>query len=152
MHVSLIAAGRWKEGPEKALFDEYARRSPWPLVLREIEVRKRLAGPALKQAEAELLLAAVPAGAKLIALDECGRECDSRAFADRLGRWRDDGIGAVALVIGGADGLDESVRARADWVLALGRLTWPHLLVRALVAEQLYRAQTILSGHPYHRS
>lgn len=152
MHVSLIAAGRWKEGPEKALFDEYARRSPWPLVLREIEVRKRLAGPALKQAEAELLLAAVPAGAKLIALDERGRECDSPAFADRLGRWRDDGVGAVALVIGGADGLDESVRARADWVLALGRLTWPHLLVRALVAEQLYRAQTILSGHPYHRS
>lgn len=151
MRLTLIAVGRWKDGPERALFEDYARRSPWPLALREVEVRRRLAGPALKRAEAELLLAAVPAGAKLIALDERGREVDSPGFAARLGAWRDEGAGEAALVIGGADGLDDTVRQRADWVLALGRLTWPHMLVRALIAEQLYRAQTILSGHPYHR-
>lgn len=74
------------------------------------------------------------------------------AFAERLGAWRDQGVDEIVFLIGGADGLDPALRQRADWVVAFGRLTWPHLLVRTLLAEQLYRAQQILAGHPYHRA
>ena len=86
-----------------------------------------------------------------MALDERGRSLSSAAFADYLGRRRDEGVADLAFVIGGADGLAERVRSRADLVLSLGAPTWPHLLVRGLLAEQLYRAQSILAGHPYHR-
>ena len=102
--------------------------------------------------EGEALLAAVPDGARIVALDERGKSQTSEAFAKRLGIWRDDGVRAVAFLIGGADGLDESLRKRADMVVSFGALTWPHMLVRALLAEQLYRAHTILTGHPYHRA
>ena len=86
-----------------------------------------------------------------MALDERGRDLTSVAFAERLGRWRDDGVRDLAFVIGGADGLAPAVRDRAALTLAFGRATWPHMLVRTMLAEQIYRAQTILTGHPYHR-
>lgn len=101
--------------------------------------------------EGEALLAAIPGGARIVALDERGRSESSEALANRLGRWRDDGVRTAGFIIGGADGLDESVRKKADLVLSFGALTWPHMLVRAMLAEQLYRAQSILAGHPYHR-
>ena len=85
-------------------------------------------------------------------MDERGRDLKSRELADRIGRWRDDGVQDLAFAIGGADGLSQAVRDRADLLLAFGRATWPHMLVRAMLAEQIYRAQTILSGHPYHRA
>ncbi len=93
----------------------------------------------------------LPSGAKIICLDERGKTMDSEAFAARIGEWRDAAAPACAVVIGGPDGLDPAFRARADLVLAFGAMTWPHQLVRALAAEQLFRAMTILAGHPYHR-
>jgi len=107
--------------------------------------------PQLKSREAELILAAVPAGATLIALDAKGAGWTSRDLAGRLAVWRDSGVAAAAFAIGGAEGLDETVIARADAALSLGAMTWPHLLVRVMLLEQLYRAQQISAGHPYHR-
>ena len=122
-----------------------------PVSLVEVEEKRRLAGPELKQREAELILAAVPAGARLVALDERGTPWTSRQFADRLAGWRDAGTGVLAFAIGGADGLGPAVIERADDVMSLGAMTWPHFLVRGMLLEQLYRAQQILAGHPYHR-
>ncbi|WP_026870726.1 23S rRNA (pseudouridine(1915)-N(3))-methyltransferase RlmH [Inquilinus limosus] len=152
MRLTIAAVGRARPGPLRDLFDDYAGRSAWPLTLREVEARKGLSGLALKREEAALLLAAVPAGAAVVALDERGRDLDSEGFARLLGRWRDEGRGDAAFLIGGADGHDDAVRSRADLLLSFGRLTWPHMLARAMLAEQIYRAQTILSGHPYHRA
>ena len=101
--------------------------------------------------EGELLLKAVPDGALVVALDPAGKKFTSAAFAKRLGAWRDGGVKDIAFLIGGADGLDRAVTDGADEVLSLGAMTWPHLLARAMLAEQIYRAQCILSGHPYHR-
>lgn len=105
----------------------------------------------MKAREAELILAAVPPGALLVALDERGRPWSSRELAERLAAWRDRGVTTLAFAIGGADGLGPAVIERADAVVSLGAMTWPHLLVRSLLLEQLYRAQQILAGHPYHR-
>ncbi|GIK99411.1 MAG: ribosomal RNA large subunit methyltransferase H [Alphaproteobacteria bacterium] len=163
MRILIAAVGRLKPGPEKELFEAYRRRIAWPIAVREVEARG--AAPAeLKAREAELLLGALagrssgkrpgrPASGRrvVVALDERGEAASSADFARRIGTWRDQGVEEIAFAIGGADGLDEGLRGRADWLLALGRLTWPHLLVRALLAEQLYRAQQILAGHPYHR-
>lgn len=151
MRIALVAVGRAKPGPALALYELYAERLAWPITLTEIEERRPLKPAALKAREGELLLAALPRGASVVALDETGRHMTSRDFATLLGRWRDEGARDIALVIGGAEGLSEAVKARAELLLALGSMTWPHMLVRALVAEQLYRAQSILSGHPYHR-
>jgi 23S rRNA (pseudouridine1915-N3)-methyltransferase len=101
--------------------------------------------------EGERLLKALPGGATLVALDERGRELDSQAFARRIDRWQSAGTGVLAFAIGGRDGLAPAVRERAELVLALGRMTWPHELVRVMLAEQLYRAGALLAGHPYHR-
>ena len=151
MKLHLIACGKIKAGPEKTLFEHYAGRLNPSLTVREVEEKKRLEGPELKAREADLLLSAVPDGAVVVALDERGRDLSSPEFAAKIGNWRDEGRRDLALLIGGADGLDARVRKRADLVLNLGKLTWPHMLVRGLIAEQLFRAQCILSGHPYHR-
>lgn len=151
MRVVIAAVGRARAGPARDLFDHYARRINWPIALREVEERRPLPPEGLRAREAELLLAALPEGARVVALDERGKALSSPAFAERIRRWRDQGVADLAFVIGGAEGLDAGLSRRADLVLALGRMTWPHLLVRALIAEQLYRAQQILAGHPYHR-
>lgn len=160
MKLDLIAIGRMKSGPERDLADRYAGR------LRQQGRSVALDGPRLielgesparrdidrKQEEASAILAALGPGYRLIALDEEGEMPDSDGFAARLRRYRDDGIAGLALVIGGADGLGEAVLTRADFTLSFGRLTMPHQLVRVVVLEQLYRAATILAGHPYHRA
>jgi len=105
----------------------------------------------LKAREAELILAAVPPGAPLVALEEGGKNWSSREFAERLAGWRDRGVATLAFAIGGADGLGPAVIERANAIVSLGAMTWPHLMVRSLLLEQLYRAQQILAGHPYHR-
>ncbi|MFQ5954539.1 MAG: 23S rRNA (pseudouridine(1915)-N(3))-methyltransferase RlmH [Kiloniellales bacterium] len=151
MRIVIAAVGRARAGPTRELFEHYRRRIGWPVALKEVEERRPLPPDRLKRREAELLQAAVPKGARLVALDEAGKALTSAQFADLIGRWRDDGARDLAFVIGGAEGLDERLRGRADLILRLGRMTWPHLLVRALLAEQLYRAQQILAGHPYHR-
>ncbi len=151
MRAHILAIGKWKKGPEKALFDTYcARMRPSP-VLKELDIRKKLSGAELKQAEAELLLENVPKGAVIVALDERGKTLSSRAFAGKIENWQDQGRGDIAFIIGGADGLDETVRSRCDLLISFGAMTWPHMLVRPMLAEQLFRASAILSGHPYHR-
>ncbi len=152
MRLTLVAVGRARRGPERALYEHYAARLVWPVTLREVETRTALPPAGQRAREAELLLAAAPKDAKLVALDQTGELLTSEAFAARLGAWRDEGAAEVAFLIGGAEGLDARVRERADLALALGRVTWPHLLVRGLLLEQLYRAQQILLGHPYHRA
>ena len=155
MNLAILAVGRMKPGPEKTLFDDYATRLDrtgagqgiGPLTLREVEARK--SGMA---AEAALLDRAIPDGARLVALDERGRAWSSTDLAERLGRWRDDGIRTTAFMIGGADGLDPALRGRADEALSLGPMVWPHMLARVMLAEQLYRAASILAGTPYHRA
>ena len=117
----------------------------------ELEVRQRLPAAVQKAREAALILAAMPVRARLIALDEHGAMWSSSELAERLAAWRDQGVAELAFAIGGAVGLDEKVLDRADARLSLGPMTWPHLLVRSLLLEQLYRAQQILAGHPSHR-
>ncbi len=151
MRLSLIAVGRDRDMAVETLVERYRERSPWPLTLQTVDVKKGLKGDALKAAEGDLLLARVPDGAKVVALDERGKDLTSIQLAVRLGGWRDGGSRDIAFLIGGADGFDARIRERADLVLRLGRLTWPHMMVRAMLAEQLYRAQMILNGHPYHR-
>ncbi len=151
MRLSIIAVGRLKAGPHAALARHYAERLAWPLALREVEEKRPLPGPELKEREGALLLAAVPPGATVVALDERGKPLTSAGFAERLAAWRDGGVAELAFLIGGAEGLAEAVRQRAQLVLSLGAMTWPHLLVRGMLLEQLYRAQQILAGHPYHR-
>jgi 23S rRNA (pseudouridine1915-N3)-methyltransferase len=129
----------------------YAKRIVPPATILELDEKRPLPPALLKAREAELVLAALPAGARLVALDPGGAAWSSRELADRLSAWADRGIGAVAFAIGGAEGLGAAVLERADAVLSLGAMTWPHLLVRSMLLEQLYRAQQILAGHPYHR-
>jgi 23S rRNA (pseudouridine1915-N3)-methyltransferase len=147
--LAIVAVGRAKPGPERDLYQLYARRLDPPPLLREVEERRPLPAAEKMAREADLLLAAA-GSATLVALDERGTMLSSPAFAERLGRWRDSGTG-LAFLIGGADGHAPLVRERAALLLSLGSMTWPHMLVRALLAEQLWRAQAILSGHPYHR-
>jgi 23S rRNA (pseudouridine1915-N3)-methyltransferase len=116
-----------------------------------MEVRQRLPAPLLKEREAELILKATPSGVPMIALDEHGARWSSRDLALQLAQWRDRGCGELAFAIGGADGLAAAVLERAQATVSLGPMTWPHLLVRGMLLEQLYRAQQILAGHPYHR-
>nr|WP_249209046.1 23S rRNA (pseudouridine(1915)-N(3))-methyltransferase RlmH [Magnetospirillum sulfuroxidans] len=148
----LAAVGRVKPGPELDLFNQYSKRLAAPITLREVEEKRPLPLPERMAREADLLLAAIPAQAVVVALDERGKVMGSVDFATRLGRWRDDGIADLAFVIGGADGHGQVVRQRAALLLSFGAMTWPHMLVRAMLAEQLWRAQAIAAGHPYHRA
>ncbi|HXO89210.1 MAG TPA: 23S rRNA (pseudouridine(1915)-N(3))-methyltransferase RlmH [Stellaceae bacterium] len=151
MRLRLLAVGRLRAGPFAELQRLYAARIVPPPAVVEIEVRQRLPAAALKAREAQLILEALPAGARLIALDEGGALWSSRALSERLAAWRDQGVAELAFAIGGADGLGAAVFDRAEATLSLGPMTWPHLLVRGMLLEQLYRAQQILAGHPYHR-
>jgi len=155
MRVHLIAVGRQKAGPDKSLVEDYSKRFDrtgralglGPLTIKEVDDRK---GGGMA-AEADLIRRAVPDGAVLVVLDERGTVESSPAFAKRLADWRDQGRGDVALVIGGADGIDPSLRAEATFSLSFGKMVWPHMLVRVMLTEQLYRAASILAGSPYHR-
>ncbi|MDE0941585.1 MAG: 23S rRNA (pseudouridine(1915)-N(3))-methyltransferase RlmH [Alphaproteobacteria bacterium] len=152
MRVTICAVGRARGSPAAEICQTYLQRLPWTVDIREVEVRKNLSGEKLSLAEAEFLSNALPARATLIAMDETGKTLTSDSFAQRLGRWRDDGIADLAFVIGGANGLHPDLRRKADLILSLGVMTWPHILARAMLMEQLYRAHTILTGHPYHRA
>jgi 23S rRNA (pseudouridine1915-N3)-methyltransferase len=150
--LTIAAIGRAGRGPERDLYEHYAGRIRWPLVLREFEEKRKLPPAGMIKREGELLLGAVPDKAVLVALDRRGRALDSEGFADRLRRWRDDSVSDVYFLIGGADGHGEALLKEVSLVLSFGAMTWPHLLARAMLAEQIYRAQQLLAGHPYHRS
>ena len=156
MRLTVCAVGRMKPGPERSLCDDYRERFDrtgralglGPLTVAEVEDRK---GGGMS-AEAGLLRAAAPKGAVLCALDERGKTLGSPDLAEILARWRDGGRSDAAFLIGGADGLDGALRHDADLCLSFGAMVWPHMLVRVMLVEQLYRAATILAGTPYHRA
>ncbi len=158
MKIVLAAVGRLKDGPERALAARYAGRvddagrgvAIGPVSVHEIAEGRGRTAPERMRAEADALRAKLPE--TFIALDERGRALSSQDFAERIGAIRDGGAGALGIVIGGPDGLDPSLREAAALTLAFGPMTWPHQIVRVLAAEQLYRAVTILAGHPYHRA
>ena len=151
MKITLVAVGRARRGPVDELCRDYAGRLLWTVEIVEVEPRKRFQGEALKEHEAELMSARIPDGAVVVALDERGKAHSSLTFAETFRNWRDTGRDSVCFLIGGADGLAASLRDRADLVLAFGPQTWPHMMVRVMLLEQVYRAERILAGHPYHR-
>lgn len=152
MHITIAAIGKSKGNSlYSQLYEEYTKRLPWTVQLRELEEKKPLPVEQRKSREAELLLEATSGCHRLIALDERGKDMTSPDFARIIGDWQQDGSSHLGILIGGQDGLDADIRRRADLVLSFGKLTWPHMLVRPLLAEQLYRAYTILTHHPYHR-
>lgn len=155
MRVHLCAVGRLRSGPERVLVDDYLDRfgkqgralALGPATEHEVEDKK---GGGM-DAEALLLSKAIPSGALICTLDERGQVMSSPEFANMLAKWRDGGRQDVAFVIGGADGIAPSLRARADASISFGKMVWPHMMVRLMLSEQLYRAATILAGGPYHR-
>jgi 23S rRNA (pseudouridine1915-N3)-methyltransferase len=156
MRIAICAVGRLRAGPEAALIADYLKRFDrtgralglGPAAVTEVEDRRGggMAG------EAALLSRALPEGAVLCCLDERGTALSSPRFAETLAGWRDAGRQDAAFVLGGADGLDPALRARADLSLSFGAMVWPHLLARVMLSEQLYRAAQILAGTPYHRA
>ena len=138
MLLHVVARGRIGRGPEAELVDRYTRRIAWPVRFTELPDQGGRVPPA-------------EGNSRLVLLDERGKQFGSVAFAELLGRWRDDGVREARFMIGAADGHDSGLRDSADLLLGFGAATWPHLLVRAMLAEQLWRATSILANHPYHR-
>jgi 23S rRNA (pseudouridine1915-N3)-methyltransferase len=155
LRILVAAVGRLRDAPEAALSADYLARAASAgrqiglksIDLAEVEGRP----PGDTRAEATALLRATPDGARKILLDERGVEWSSHQLAEKLARWRDDGLACATFWIGGADGVSQTIKDQADEKLALGRQTWPHRLVRVMISEQIYRAVTILCGTPYHR-
>jgi 23S rRNA (pseudouridine1915-N3)-methyltransferase len=160
MHLVVISIGRLKQGPERELseryrerFDDIGRKLGFRgLDIHEIpESRARDAATRMTE-EAAAISAAIPQKSVLVALDERGDNIDSAGFARHLGRWRDEQVANTIFAIGGADGLSPDLRRKANLRMAFGAATWPHQMVRVMLLEQVYRAATILAGHPYHRA
>ena len=139
MRLHVIARGKIGRSPEAELVARYAKRIAWPLRLTELPEK----GGTVPDPQTPF---------RTVLLDERGKQLPSGEFAAILGRWRDDGIREARFVIGAADGHEPAARAEADLLLAFGAATWPHLLARAMLMEQLFRATSILAGHPYHRA
>jgi len=159
VRLTLIGVGRLKSGPERELFDRYFKRTAElarsqgvsAIELREVEEGRARRAEDRRAEEGRAILAAAPKGAWLALLDERGAAMTSAQWAAEIGRARDGAAPAYAVVIGGPDGLDPALRAKARTVLSFGAMTWPHQLVRVMASEQLYRALSILGAHPYHR-
>ncbi len=145
MKVTIIAIGKCKKNsPEANIINEYIKRSSWQITIKE----KDNSNP---KDEAEFLISSIPTGAKVIVLDERGDNLKSVELAKKISAWQLNGVSDLCFLIGGADGHLETTRQRADLLLSFGKLTLPHMLMRAVLSEQIYRIQTIISGHPYHR-
>lgn len=150
MKISVLAIGKAR-GVEAEWCAEYQKRLGAGIAIHEFAASKSLPPVETQRAEAQLLLKAIPPKSFVVLLDERGKDMSSRDFAAKISQWQDQGFGDLAFIIGGADGVTDEVRARANFTLGFGRLTWPHRLVRVMVLEQIYRAKQIIAGHPYHR-
>lgn len=145
MKALIIAIGKCKKNsPEAQIIAEYVKRSGWEVIIKEKD-------NATQEEEARFLQDSIPAGAKVIVLDERGENIKSMDLAQRIENWMLNGCSEICFLIGGADGHLQSTRARANLILSFGKLTLPHMLMRAVLAEQIYRVQTIIGHHPYHR-
>ena len=152
MQIIISAIGKLKKNtPEDELIQDYLKKTKWIVSIKEFEEKRALPVDQLKEAESNLLLSSVPAGGKIIALDEKGKTPSSREFAELLRKWIDEGAQSISFLIGGANGHADNLKERADYKLSFGRMTLPHMLARLVLAEQIYRAKTILDGHPYHK-
>jgi 23S rRNA (pseudouridine1915-N3)-methyltransferase len=139
MQLHIVARGKIGRSPEAELVERYLRRIAWPCKVTELP-------------DTGGTVPAAPTPSREVLLDERGRQLSSEEFAALLGKWRDEGVREVRFLIGAADGHGQAAREQADLLIAFGAMTWPHLLARAMLAEQLWRAASILAGHPYHRS
>ena len=145
MKVTIVAIGKCKKNsPEANIISEYIKRSSWQITIKEKDHSNQ-------KDEADFLISAIPNGAKIIVLDERGENLKSVELAKKVSDWQLNGVSDICFLIGGADGHLETTRKRADLLLSFGKLTLPHMLMRAVLSEQIYRLQTIISGHPYHR-
>jgi len=145
MKATIIAIGKCKKNsPEAAIIDEYAKRSSWTVIIKEKD-------NSTQEDEAKFLQSSIPHNAKVIVLDERGENLKSLELAEKIKNWQVNGCSEICFLIGGADGHLQSTRDKADLILSFGKLTLPHMLMRAVLCEQIYRLQTIISGHPYHR-
>lgn len=145
MKATIIAIGKCKKNSAEAeIINEYVKRSNWQIAIKEQDNSNQ-------KEEAVFLTASIPHGAKVIVLDERGQNMKSAELAAKIENWQLNGCSEICFLIGGADGHLESTRQKADLLLSFGKLTLPHMLMRAVLAEQIYRIQTIIAGHPYHR-
>jgi 23S rRNA (pseudouridine1915-N3)-methyltransferase len=138
MQLHIVARGKIGRSPEAELVDRYLKRIQWPTKVTELP-------------DTGGKMPDLANGTRIVMLDELGENLPSKAIAERLGAWRDDGVREARFLIGAADGFDDTQRARADLLISFGRATWPHMMARAMLAEQLWRATSILANHPYHR-
>jgi len=160
MRIFILAVGKLKSGPEHELVERYLSRSRnggralglYEFQIREISVSRANSIAQRKRQEAAAIISALPDETRLVALDETGKHKTSSQFAQMIGQWCENARRNLCFVIGGPDGLDPEIRSRADLVLSFSPLTWPHQMVRVMLAEQLYRTTTILAAHPYHKS
>lgn len=151
LRLTVVAVGKIRGTPYDALLQDYLRRFTSPVTVIEVDERKTLSPMQLRQREGELLATKIPATSSVVALDPRGKMLSSENLATFVQQRQDDGTRDMCFIIGGADGLSDDVLARAQFRLSLGAMIWPHLLARVMLIEQLYRAQQILAGHPYHR-
>ncbi len=153
MKISIISIGKFENSPHKQVFESYIKRLKWKIEIRELELKnaQNLSVAEIKKGEGALILKALRPQSKLIILDENGKEYKSRDFAKLISNFALQGDSDLTFVIGGADGLSEEIIKKSQLKIAFGIMTFPHLMVRSILAEQLYRAQTIIEGHPYHR-
>jgi 23S rRNA (pseudouridine1915-N3)-methyltransferase len=150
MKIKIIAVGKIK-GPEQALVERYSKRLPWPLEIVEIDDRQRRSANQKKDRETQAIAARLPKNPALIALSQSGKPLSSLELAKTIDRYQEDAHKELVFLIGGADGLGQTLLARSDLELSFGPMTWPHMMARAMLVEQIYRAASILAGHPYHR-
>jgi 23S rRNA (pseudouridine1915-N3)-methyltransferase len=153
MRITILSIGKFENSPHKAVFENYLKRLKWKVELRELELKnaQNMSVDKIKEGEGELILKALKPSSKLIVLDERGKQFGSIAFSKMISDFALAGDSDLTFVIGGSDGLSQEVLKKAGLKISLSTMTFPHLMVRAILIEQIYRAQSIIAGHPYHR-
>ena len=151
MKVFIIAVGRCGKSPEADLIKRYIERTPWDITIKEVEERRPIKGDERKKSEGAMLLAAIAKNSYIIALDERGKTLTSPNLAAKLNGAKGNGFDSISFIIGGADGLSTDILENSHLKLSLGAMVWPHMMVRAMLCEQTYRAWAILNRHPYHK-
>jgi 23S rRNA (pseudouridine1915-N3)-methyltransferase len=152
MRINILSIGKFQKNDNyEKIFNEYKKRILWKIDLKELNIHKKLTGETLRKSEGEKLLQNVNASTKIISLDERGAIITSIDFANLIQSYQLNGFSNIDFIIGGADGLSEEVRNKSDYILSFGKMVFPHLMIRIMLIEQLYRTYAILNNHPYHK-